>query len=173
MQGPFERAIDRAAMKDGERFIRIYARNCIVKRIGKNEAAGFIDSCHNLKYTACRYHYGIFVLKQGHAPFPGGTMVAAAGFSNARSWKKDGRSIRSYEWVRYASLPGTRVLGGMGKILNSFIEDVKPDDIMSYADTAWSDGSVYKKLGFKEEGVKTFDNGGTSRKFRLKLVEYE
>lgn len=160
-------------MKDGEIFIRIYARNCIVKRIEKAEAAKFLGSYHNLGYTDCRYHYGIFVTEKDRSSFESGTLVAAAGFSNARKWKKNGTIIKSYEWIRYASLPQTRVLGGMGKILQTFIDDVKPDDIMSYADTAWSGGNVYKKLGFKEEGLKKFPNGGESRKFRLKLIEYE
>lgn len=160
-------------MKDGETFIGLYARNCEVKRIDKSEAADFLNSCHNLGYTDCRYNYGIFLEHKGRSPFETGTMVAAAGFSNARNWNKNGKIIKSYEWVRYASLPGTRVLGGMGKVLKAFIEEVGPDDIMSYADISWSDGSVYKKLGFKEEGIKQFPNGGRSMKFRMKLVDYE
>lgn len=85
---------------------------------------------------------------------PAGTLVAVAEFSNARKWIKGGRTIRSYEWIRYASLPYTRIAGGMGKILKAFIEDVHPDDIMSYADLEWSDGSVYRQLGFREDGAK-------------------
>ena len=93
----------------------------------------------------------------------------------------------------------------MGKLLKAFIEEVQPDDIMSYADLEWSEGRVYERLGFVSEGVKspvTFEidpdmhrrpvqspapdstsmpaptgilfhiNQG-SRKYRLKLTEYE
>ena len=81
-------------------------------------------------------------------------MIAAAEFSNARKWIKGGRGIRSYEWIRYASLPYLRISGGMGKILKHFIQDVCPDDIMSYADLEWSDGQVYRQLGFDEEGTR-------------------
>ena len=61
----------------------------------------------------------------------------------------------------------------MGKLLKAFIEEVRPDDVMSYADASWSDGDVYRKLGFTEEGTKIFPGGGKSLKFRLKLTEYE
>ena len=71
-----------------------------------------------------------------------------------QKWLKENGYIRSYEWIRYASLPGIRVIGGMGKLLDAFVEYVKPDDVMSYADLEWSDGEVYRTLGFEQEGVK-------------------
>ena len=104
---------------------------------------------------------------------PSGTLVAVAGFSAPRVWRKGEREIRSCEWIRYASLEGVGVDGGMGKLLKAFIEDVKPDDVMSYADASWSDGGVYRKLGFLEEEPKIFPDGSKSLKFRLKLTEYE
>ena len=83
-----------------------------------------------------------------------GTLVAVATFSNARKWQKGEKTIRSYEWTRYASLPGVRINGGMGKVLKAFVKEVQPDDIMSYADLEWSEGSVYEQLGFCLEGQK-------------------
>lgn len=150
--------------------IGIFARNCIVAKIEKERAEIFLKEFHRLGYTDCRYHYGLFIENKGKTCYEKGRMVAAAGFSKARHWNKQGKDIRSYEWVRYASLPNTRVIGGMGKILQAFIKDVNPDDIMSYSDTS---GDVYKKLGFTEEGNKVFNSGNVSKKFRLKLTEYE
>ena len=84
----------------------------------------------------------------------------------------------------------------MGKLLKAFIKDILPDDIMSYADLEWSEGKVYEHLGFTFEEIKDpvtfiiddeyrrsplrqamtgkriFRNLG-SRKYRLKLTEYE
>ena len=80
--------------------------------------------------------------------------MAVATFSNARKWTKGDKVIRSYEWTRYASLPDVRLSGGMGKLLKAFIQEVRPDDIMTYADLEWSQGKVYKRLGFVLEGVK-------------------
>ena len=102
-----------------------------------------------------------------------GTMVAVAGFSAPRIWRKGEREVRSCEWIRYASLEGVGVDGGMGKLLKAFIDDVRPDDVMSYADASWSVGGVYRKLGFTEEEPKVFPDGSKSLKFRLKITEYE
>lgn len=153
-------------------FISVYARNCEVRKIDRSAADPFFDAYHDLGATRCRHIYGLFITRTGHCILPEGTMVAAAGFSAPRRWDKGGRSIRSCEWVRFASLPDVRVAGGMGKLMKAFIGDVHPDDIMSYADGTWSDGDAYLKLGFSREDTKVFPDGLTSLKFRLKLTDY-
>lgn len=152
----------------------IFARNCSIRRIDKTEAAAFMNACHRLGDTSCRYRYGMFIERHtgsNEASLPPGTLVAVSEFSNARRWIKDGIKVSSYEWIRYASLPGIRVMGGMGKMLRTFIDDIHPDDIMSYADSSWPDGGeVYLTLGFKEEGMVERP-GFKCRKFRLKVIE--
>ena len=135
----------------------IFARNCSVRRIDKLLAAEFLAANHRLGVTGGRYRYGLFVERSTggtEAAFPKGTLVAVAEFSNARRWDKGGRRIASYEWIRYASLNSVRVVGGMSKLMQAFIDEVAPDDIMSYADLEWSKGDVYRKLGFEPEGIK-------------------
>ncbi|MBQ8809681.1 MAG: hypothetical protein IJZ69_05040 [Bacteroidales bacterium] len=187
-----------------ELFSQAYARNCEVRRIDKAEAKAFLAGNHSYGYAACRYCYGLFLKRHtGHIAEETsgsshiGKMIAVATFSNARKWMKDGKEIRSYEWTRYASLPEMRVSGGMGKLLKAFIKEVQPDDIMSYADLEWSEGDVYRALGFEaemekeavdfvidgetwerspirsgKEGNLFFRNFG-SRKFRMKLTDYK
>ncbi len=187
-----------------EVFSQAYARNCEVRRIDKAEAKAFLAVNHSYGYAACRYCYGLFLKRHtGHIAEETsdigyiGKMIAVATFSNARKWVKDGKEIRSYEWTRYASLPEMRVSGGMGKLLKAFIKEVQPDDIMSYADLEWSEGDVYRALGFEaemekeavdfvidgetwerspirsgKEGNLFFRNFG-SRKFRMKLTDYK
>ena len=197
-----------------EVFSPIYARNCEVRKIDKATAKEFLESNHTYGHAACRYCYGLFFKRHtGHiaqndelhaAPWQPvkGELMAVATFSNARKWIKGDKTIRSYEWTRYASLPQVRLSGGMGRLLRAFIEEVHPDDIMSYADLEWSEGSVYGQLGFSLEGAKDpvlfeigpdriripikeeclagtppeskkyFQNLG-SNKYRLKLTEYE
>ena len=111
-------------------------------------ANAFMSENHSYGAAACRHCYGLFEKKSGN-------MVAAATFSNARRWIKAGCEVRSFEWVRYACSSGMRVAGGMGKVLNRFILDILPDDVMSYADLEWSDGAVYRQLGFVEDGFKS------------------
>jgi hypothetical protein len=184
-----------------EKFSQAYARNCEVRRIDKTMAREFLQVNHSYGYAACKYCYGLFLKRQtGHLAselFVPGTLIAVAAFSNARKWIKGEQVIRSYEWTRFASLPGLRVSGAMGKMLKVFMDEVCPDDIMSYADLEWSEGDVYERLGFKSEGRKEpvmfavdtntweripvksattgdrfFRNFG-SNKYRLKLTDYE
>ena len=148
-----------------EVFFPVYARNCEVRRIDKNTAADFLSRTHSYADAACRYRYGLFLKRHtGHiaiesrtsdAAPAAGSLIAVATFSNARKWVKGDKTIRSYEWTRYASLPGIRVTGGMGRLLKAFINEVCPDDIMSYADLEWSEGKVYEQLGFALEGHKS------------------
>ncbi|MGN1215903.1 MAG: hypothetical protein ACI4TJ_06625 [Candidatus Cryptobacteroides sp.] len=151
---------------------RIFARNCEVRRISRGTAGKFLRRNHRLGDTRCRYLYGLFIARTGRDGFPVGTLVAVAGFSSARKWTKGTATVRSCEWVRYASLKGTGINGGMGKLLKAFIDEVHPDDVMSYADAAWSSGDVYRKLGFREEEPKLFPDGSRSLKFRLKVSGY-
>lgn len=149
----------------------IFARNCSVRRIDKTSAGAFLNANHRLGDTSCRYRYGLFVERstgKGELSLAPGALVAVSEFSNARRWLKEGKKISSYEWIRYASLAGVRVVGGMGKMLKAFIEEVHPDDIMTYADISWPDGGrAYERLGFSDEGLVERP-GFTCRKFRLK-----
>ena len=153
----------------------IFARNCTVSRIDRSTAAAFLSQNHRLGATGGRYRYGLFVSRStgsSETQMPAGTLVAVAVFSNARRWDKGGRTVSSYEWIRYASLDGVRGTGGMGKLLQTFIEEVCPDDVMSYADAGYPDGGeVYRTLGFVEEG--TVERPGfRSVKYRLKLTDW-
>jgi len=141
-------------------FTQVYARNCEVRRIDKATAAGFLTHCHSYGDALSRYRYGLFVSrttgeKDVAGPFPAlgkGTLVAVSEFSPLRHWTVDGELQRCCEWIRYASLPWVRVEGGMGKMLAHFIEEVRPDEMMTYADLEWSDGAAYRTLGFREIG---------------------
>ena len=131
-------------------FTSVFARNCEVRRIDRATANAFLDRTHSYGGASCRHCYGLYVrngatgngnikpdqsLIMTSANAAEDYPVAVAEFSNARKWIKDGREIRSYEWIRYAS-------------------HIRPDDIMSYADMEWSDGSVYRQLGFAEDGYR-------------------
>lgn len=158
------------------RFSHVFARNCHVEKITRSAAAAFMDSWHSYGDATCKYRYGLFLDRPSTGPthsFPAGTMVAAATFSNGRFMERDGKLWRSYQWIRYASFPDTRVSGGMGKIMKHFMEscgfgEAMPEeiagaagrdgfggwDIMSYADLEWSAGGAYSSLGFRDEGLK-------------------
>lgn len=157
----------------GQAVQTIFARNCEVRKIDKPTASAFLAQHHRYGAAASRYHYGLFVSRAGkHSDcFPIGSLVAVAQFSAPRKWQKNQREYRSYEWVRYASVGHWHICGGMGKILQHFIDQVHPDDVMTYAPAPYA-GDVYQKLGFKKEEDKTFPDGHLSHKFRLKLTDW-
>ncbi|OFY44066.1 MAG: hypothetical protein A2X18_08075 [Bacteroidetes bacterium GWF2_40_14] len=126
----------------------VFARNCVVKPISAESAREFLEKNHILGYTACSYKYALYIRKATE-DINENEIVAVAMFSAPRPMVREGKKILSYEWVRYAGLAEYRIAGGMGKLLKYFIDKYSPDEIMSYADKDWSDGNVYRKLGFK------------------------
>lgn len=123
-------------------FRSIFARNCIVHRIDTPQANSFLEKWHSYGGARSKFRYGLFYKDQ---------LTAVASFSAPRPMMRE-KIVQSYEWVRYASLPDTRVVGGMGKLLEAFVREIKAEEIMSYADLEWGDGSVYRTLGFEEAG---------------------
>lgn len=118
----------------------IYARDCSVKILGKEIANSFLRKYHLIGEVKAKYYYGLYKKD---------LLVAAAAFSKARVMNREDGLVESFEWVRYAGIDSMRVVGGMGKILEFFINNVNPQEIMSYADRDWSEGDAYLKLGFR------------------------
>ena len=165
-----EESLNKRALAHRGVFRHVFARNCAVRRITSAQAWAFLEKYHLIGPLKGRYHYGLFIERPGRSGLEAGTMVAVSVFSAARTWQKGERKVRSCEWLRAASLPDVRVAGGMGKLLQAFIADAHPDDIMSYADASWSSGAVYRTLGFVPDGSKTFPDGSESLKFRLRIT---
>ena len=125
-------------------FTSIHARNTSVSRINKQTLDSFLQRNHLYNSPTARYKYGLFYKNE---------LVAAASFSSGRPIERNGIIFRSFELVRFANISGHIVVGGVGKLLKHFIHEVKPDDVMSYADLDWSSGSSYEKLGFQLDGA--------------------
>ena len=151
--GPAVRAMMRVRMGQG---LRVFARNCEVRAVTPEAAASFLQRNHVYGSARARYRLGLFRIRStgnaeaGMDQTPG--MVAVATFSDGRR-REDGTV--SYEWVRYASAQGVRVVGGMGRLLDAFVATVGdgiPMDVMTYADLEWYDGRSYLRLGFKPCG---------------------
>lgn len=137
---------------------RIPARLTIAKRIDKETANAFLEQNHLNGAVMAKYKYGLFlpvryfrVLSEALTPASSSELlVAVATFSYPRIFNKDAQPLRSHELIRAASLLNTNVVGGLDKLLQSFIRDKMPGDIMTYADMEWSAGKSYARLGFEE-----------------------
>jgi len=124
--------------------VRIHARQTKVQRIAKDEMRNFFVANHLQGAVNARYSYGLYSGEQ---------LVAAASFSAGRTVVRNGIAGRSFELLRYASLLHSRVVGGLGKLIARFIEEVNPDDIMTYADLDWASGKGYQTLNFRQTAI--------------------
>ncbi|KQS26607.1 hypothetical protein ASG33_18700 [Dyadobacter sp. Leaf189] len=137
---------------------RIPARLTAARRIDKEAANAFLEQNHLNGAVMAKYKYGLFlparyfrVLSEALTPAGSGELlVAVATFSYPRIFNKDTQPLRSHELIRSASLLNTNVVGGLDKLLQAFIRDKMPGDIMTYADMEWSAGKSYARLGFEK-----------------------
>ena len=118
---------------------KIYARKCQVKKISLNEANVLISAYHIQGPALAKINYGLYYENE---------LVAVMNFSKPRFSKK-----YEYELIRYAS--SVNVVGGAGKLLAAFNKEFFPKSIVTYADRRWSNGNLYRKIGF----VQTHESG--------------
>ena len=137
------------------KFKRINARHCVVERIDKKISDRFLNVNHLQGSVNAKFKHGLFLKPQYVEKYLSiisqeKQLIAVAIFSGGRLMKYGERiGQRSYELIRFASLRGYSVMGGIDKLLKAFSEEHNPDDIMSYADRDWSDGRSYEILGFE------------------------
>ena len=118
----------------------IAARDTTLVPLEMPEMDSFLNANHLMGSAKVKYKYGLRYK---------GVLVAVASFSGVKTYYREQGPCKSTELVRYASVTGVNVMGGLSKLLEHFIDKVQPDDIMTYADREWSDGGVYETLGFK------------------------
>nr|WP_068892398.1 hypothetical protein [Pedobacter panaciterrae] len=119
---------------------RIHARKTKIIAITQQQANDFLNDNHLQASAKANYKFGLSLDDQ---------VIAVGCFSNLRYMKGRSPGYRSAELIRFASLTGYTVIGGFSKLLQHFIKNYKPDDVMSYADRDWSLGKAYEQSGFK------------------------
>jgi hypothetical protein len=55
--------------------------------------------------------------------------------------------------LRFCNKLNTNVIGGASKLFNYFINNYKYNTIISYADRSYSNGNLYKQLGFELDHI--------------------
>lgn len=115
---------------------KIYARKCEVKEIATSTKTKFLEKYHIQGPCASSINLGLFYKNK---------LVAVMTFGSRRFDKKEG-----YELIRYCTISNFNVVGGAGKLLLHFERIYTPTAIISYADRRWSDGNLYRQLGFNE-----------------------
>ena len=116
---------------------KIYARNCEVREIDNHNCELFLETNH-IQGT-CRSPIRL-------ALFEGEKIVSVMTFGKLRNVLGNTSKSDEYEMYRFCS--NKTVVGGASKLLNYFIKTYNPKKITSYSDRRWSNGDVYKKMGF-------------------------
>lgn len=138
--------------------LRLPARVTVCRRIDKQTAEAFLEKNHLQGAVKAKLKYGLFLPKRYYRLIENAELiehentemlVAVATFSAAKTYYRSDDLYRSAELIRYANLAKFTVVGGLNKLLKHFETEQNPDDIMTYADADWSDGSTYEKLGFE------------------------
>lgn len=112
---------------------RIHARKCVLKEIGFPR--DFLSANHLQGFgSPSTINLGLFYADE---------LVATMTFSKPRF-----TSSFDYELVRYCSKLNTNIVGGASKLL-AYFNNHYVGSIVSYSDKRWSEGNLYKKLGFE------------------------
>lgn len=118
---------------------RISASKCKVNVLDSRQAMKFLADNHLQGACGAKYRYGLFL---------GDELVSVMTFGMTRKNVHGTGQSSDYELVRYCSKRGTMVVGGAERLMTHFVRDHRPKSIVSYADMRWSDGDLYRKLGF-------------------------
>lgn len=116
------------------------ARSLNLLPIGQAESNSFLRIAHPQGPTRNQSHcYGLF---------NDGALLAVATFGKARFGAKE-----QYEFLRYAVRPGHVVHGGAGRLFKRFLEDARPESVVSYVDFNHTTApqTFLNSLGFREE----------------------
>ena len=117
----------------------LYARHCEVKEISLKEANDFLNLYHLqnglMKQDVC---LGLFY---------NDSLVEVMTFGKPRYNKN-----YDYELLRLCTHKDYRVTGGSEKLFKYFLDNYKPNSIISYCDKSKFSGEVYTRLGFTLKG---------------------
>jgi hypothetical protein len=121
--------------------IKIHGRQTVIRSVDTSIMLGFLGKNHLQVPLKARFRYGLYYREE---------LVAVAAFSKTRPMVREGVNYNSSELLRFCNKNGCTVVGGLSKLIAYFINQQKPDDIMTYRDTDWPGGKAYHALGFEK-----------------------
>lgn len=114
---------------------KIYARVCKVIKIDEKDSIDFLNENHLQGFCKSDFYYGLLFKS---------SLVSIISFSRMK-----GETVNSFIIDRYCNKIYTSVIGGASKLLKHFIEKHNASQILAYVDRRWSEGDLYKRLGFE------------------------
>jgi ribosomal protein L33 len=108
----------------------VYARKCEVKELSNQEYREFVNLNHIQGYAPSKIRLGLFYNNE---------LVSCIGVGNSRFNRSE------MELIRFCNKLNISVVGGLSKL----IKHSGIDNLISYVDLRYFDGSGYQKAGFK------------------------
>jgi len=124
---------------------RIGARKCQIKEIDSTTKNKFLETYHIQGKDGSRIKLGAFCNNQ---------LIGVMTFSTPRlfmNMKNKKKGI--WELSRFATIADTYTPGLAGKMLKHFENNYEWESIYSYADRRWSQGNLYKQIGFAFDSI--------------------
>jgi len=120
---------------------KIYARKCEIKEVSDNNLIRkFLETNHIQGFIGSKVKLGLYFQDK---------LVSLMTFGNRRvAMGKKTTNENEYELLRFCNKLNTNVIGGASKLFKYFIDKYKPLEITTYADRSFSQGKLYKTLGF-------------------------
>ncbi len=109
---------------------RIFARKCIIKDVNSKEARKFLDMNHLQGFVKSSIKKGLYYKDE---------LVSIMTFGKSRY-------ADEYELLRFCNKKNTIITGGASKLF----KDAGILDIISFSDNFYSNGNLYKQLGFNK-----------------------
>lgn len=116
--------------------IHIGARECKVACIATADAREFIDAYHIQPSLINPFSYGLFYE---------GDLIAVMTF------RMHHRNNRQIVLSRFCAKTGMTIAGGASKLFKYAVDNNHWDEVVSWSDNRWSNGNLYRKLGFEKQ----------------------
>ena len=126
-----------------ETIVKINAINCSIKEIKFKESNEFLNNNHLQGSCHSSINLGLYYKDE---------LVSLMTFSRRKKILGQNLVKNEYELLRFCSKLNTNVIGDASKLFKYFIDNFKPNKIISYVNCDISDGYLNKILGFKEIG---------------------
>ena len=118
---------------------KIYARKCKINLITSKEARIFLNENHIQGFVGGSVYLGLFYDSE---------LVSIMTFGGLRKNLGQESKEGSFELLRFCNKINTSVIGGASKLFKYFCNNFNPNEVISYADRRWSEGSLYENLNF-------------------------
>jgi hypothetical protein len=144
---------------------KIHARKTEIKEITDNKIVKeFLNNNHLQGFVGSSVKLGLFYNDE---------LVSVMIFGKTRFSKK-----YEYEMIRLCTKKFITVVGGASKLFKYFIDNYKPNSVISYADRRYSNGNLYKKIGFdfshnSYPNYWYFENGSLELFSRVKFQKHK